>query len=82
MEFVEGYLFEAVVALFVTGFAWGFRSWAHAIRDTSERIMRRLDAMAADVHGHRVESIEAFARLDERVKALELRVNHKSLDPD
>lgn len=60
-----------MVALFVAGFAWGFRSWATTIRESTDRIIRKLETMASEVHSHRVESIEAFARLDERVKALE-----------
>lgn len=75
MDFVDKYLFESIVGLFVAGFAWGFRSWASAIRESTDRIMKRLETMAMEVHHHRVESIEAFARLDERVKALE---NHPS----
>lgn len=68
---LSNYIFEAIVSLFVAGFAWGFRSWASAIRESTEVIIRRLETMTREIHGHRIESVEAFARLDERVRALE-----------
>lgn len=72
MDFIlNQYFFETIAALFVAGFTWGFKSWASAIRTSTDAIIKRLDSMARDVHGFRIESTEAFARLDERVKALE-----------
>lgn len=73
LEFMDDYILELILALFIAGLTWGFRSWATTIKESTERIMRRLDVVGIDVHNHRIESTEAFARLDERVKALENR---------
>ena len=76
------HLLEGIVTLFVAGFAWGFRAWAVAIRESTDIIVRKLDAMARDFHNHRTESLERLARLDERVRALENHRSPKSTDPD
>lgn len=68
---MDQYIFESIMALFVAGFAWGFRSWSISIKDSTQQIIRRLEAMALQIHNHRIESTEIFSRLDERVKNLE-----------
>ena len=77
---IDNYLFEGIIALFVAGFAWGFRSWASTLRLSSAQILIKLETMANEIHHHRIESTEAFARLDERVKALENRQTQMTIE--
>ena len=77
---IDNYLFEAVAALVVAGFAWGIRSWATALRLSSAQILLKLETVAREIHHHRIESADAFGRLDERVKALENHQNQMTIE--
>jgi len=72
---MEGYIFESIIGIFVAGLTWGFRSWSASIKDSTNIIISKLEKMTESIHRHRVENTEAFARLDERVKALENQNN-------
>lgn len=79
MNMLQDYLFEIIVGIFVAGFTWGFRSWASAIRESTESILEKLEAVTKEIHSHRLETATNSARTDERLKSLEDRYNSSSL---
>jgi hypothetical protein len=64
------YLSEIIIGGVLGGFAWAFRAWASTIRETSERILERLDEVSQELHKHRLNNAERLARVEAEIRHL------------
>ena len=69
------YVTEVVVGIVMGGFAWAFRAWASTIRETSERILERIDELTRELHTHRLNNAERLTRVESEIKHLERKLN-------
>ena len=72
MEFLS----EIIIGTILAGFAWAFRAWASTIRETSERILERLEALGSEFHQHRLNNAERLTRCEAEIKHLAETVNN------
>lgn len=64
------YVSEIVIGGVLAGFAWAFRAWASTIRETSERILARLDEVSRELHRHRLSNAERLTRVEAEIHHL------------
>lgn len=64
------YVSEVVTGVVLLVIAAAFRAWATTLRETADRILERLDALADEFHTHRLKSAERLARVESDVKHL------------
>jgi hypothetical protein len=56
MQEVTDFIPEIMAGLILTGFAWAFRSWSITIKDSSTRIIDKLEALSKEFHEHRIKT--------------------------
>ncbi len=62
---------EIVVGLILAGFAWAFRSWAETLRNSSEKILEKLERLARDFHSHKIINENRLTSVESELKAIE-----------
>ena len=70
IEGIPGYIPEIVVGLVLAVFGWAFKSWSATIKDTSNRILERLEKLASEFHHHRIETERRVTRVETKVDSL------------
>ena len=69
------YLSEIIIGGVLAGFAWAFRAWASTIRETSERILEKLDYLNVEFTRHRLNNAERLARAETELHHIAERLN-------
>ena len=69
------YVSEIIIGTILGGFAWAFRAWAQTIRETSERILEKLDSLSSEFSKHRLNNAERLTRAETELHHIAERLN-------
>lgn len=66
-NFVVEHLGEIIMGTVMSLVAWGFRSWSQALRETTNKILNKLEYLTQEFHAHKVDVERRVTRVETKV---------------
>lgn len=79
MPDISAYISELVMGIILLAFAWSFRAWSSAIRETSAEIIKKLEELAGDFHSHKITNENRVTKVETKHEALQRQVDRLTL---
>jgi hypothetical protein len=65
--FLNEHLGEIIVGIVMSLVAWGFRSWSQALKETTTKILTKLEYLTQEFHAHKVDVERRVTRVETKV---------------
>ena len=66
-DFIAAYLSEIIISGVAGMVAWGFRSWSTALKETTNKILSKLEYLTQEFHAHKVDVERRVTRVETKV---------------
>ena len=67
LQAILDHAFEIGISIFLAVLGWSFGNWSTAIKDSSEKIMRRLDDLYKEFHEHKLHVEHRVTKVEAKV---------------
>lgn len=71
------YIPQLVIGAVLAGFAWAFKAWSATLKETSARILDKLEVLGREFHEHRMNNAQRLTKVESEVHHLCKRLDRE-----